>query len=109
MSAKNTSLLEALEHGAALKYHKDGVVEQVPSGPWRSDLDALYKLIGCRSVQMVPCTQGWMADKYELWLDESGACFPGNFNAAASTAFGDQVYGGVLHGRVVVVRSGTIE
>ena len=104
-----TSMLEALKHGAALKYHKNGVVEQVPSGPWRSNLDALYKLIGCTSVQMVPCTHGWMAKNYELWLDEAGAYVPGNFNAAASTAFGDQVCGGVVHGHVVVVRSGTIE
>ena len=109
MSATDTSLLKSLKRGAALKYRMDGEVEQVPAGPWRSDLDALYKLIGCRCVQMVPCTQGWMAHKYELWLDESGACVPDNCNAAASAVFGGQAYGGLLHGCVLVVRCGTIE
>ena len=109
MATNVAPLLRKLSKRQALVLRKDGTIKVQDDGPWRSNIDELQQLIGCRSFQMIPCTQGWMAHKFELWMDESGACVPNNLNATASEAFGEQVYGGVLHGCVLAVRSGTIE
>lgn len=109
MAESHTPHLKALKRGEALVYCVDGTVEHQGDGSWRTNIDELQQLIGCRSFQMIPCTQGWLSHKFELWMDEEGACVGGNFNAVASTLFGEQVYGGALHGRVLVVRRGTIK
>lgn len=79
-------------------------VEQV-HGP--IDATRLRSLLRCRNFEMVPCTVGVGNTKIELWLDEDGA-YEKQPNMLAIALLGNQVHGGMLHGNVLVVKTGTI-
>ena len=98
----------ALKKNTALIYRVDGTVGR-HVGTRKLDGDDLYALIGCERFQMVPCTASPLSPEFELWMDEEGLYKDGNFNALATTLFGNQVHDGELHGNVVVVRRGTVE
>ena len=85
--------------------HLDGSVTRHTG---KLDGDALRELIGCTFFQMVPCTMAPLSPTIEIWVDEEGGIKPDNLNGLATATLGSQVYGGQLHGTVVVVRSGTV-
>ena len=66
----------------------------------------LRQLIGCEAFQKVPCTVGEYAGKFDIWCDEN--FYWGKVNTLATRILGEQVNGGVVRGKVVVVVSGFI-
>jgi len=66
----------------------------------------LQKLIGCEAFQRVPCTVGDYAGKFDIWCDQN--FYWGKVNTLATRILGEQVNGGVIRGKVVVVESGLI-
>ena len=66
----------------------------------------LRQLIGCEAFQRVPCTVGDYAGKFDIWCDEN--FYWGKVNTLATRILGEQVNGGVIRGKVVVVVSGFI-
>ena len=103
------------DHGAAcVLIRMDGSVEPVQR-PFTSrkkgyiGLARARKLIGCSSVQMVPCTVGVPAGAYELVCDEEGVLDEAPINELASKVLGEQVHGGDLRGHVLLMRAGGLE
>lgn len=82
-------------------YKTDCTTEYV-DGPF--DSSNLKQLIDCTYYQMVPCTKGELADKFELWMNEEEQS-ENELNKEATRIFGKQVYGGKLYGNILVLKS----
>ena len=92
--------------GKGLLYTMDGRVV-LQAGPF-TDLPRLYKMIGCQYVQMVSCTMGALKDVAVLIMDEEGA-YNSEMNEIAMKNVGDQVFGGKLHGNILLLHSEDFE
>ena len=78
----------------------------VVDGPF--DGARIQDLVKCRTFQVVPCTVGALAGKFELWVNEEGV-YENELNQTATRHLGDQVFDGKLYGNVLFVRQGTVE
>ena len=89
--------------GKGLLYKMNGDVVPV-DGPF-SNLRHIYELIQCQCVQMVPCTVGDMGTNGALLLLDEEGMFNNTVNEYATDALGEQVYGGFLHGNILVIHA----
>lgn len=91
--------LALLDKGRSMLLEIDGDV-QIRYAP--STLEGMQEILSCKNVQMVPISIGPYAGMFELWIDEEGY-YAKAFNQFASDLFGEQVFGGRLHGVVMVM------
>jgi hypothetical protein len=91
--------LSLLNDGRSMVLKIDGSIKMQDTP---SNLDGMRDILTCKRVQMVPMTIGPYAGMFELWLDEDGY-YTKVLNPSASELFGDQVFGGRLHGVVMVI------
>jgi hypothetical protein len=94
------SILNDIPIGKGKLYTTTGEVKIV-DGPF-DDLDHLYNLVECESIQMVPCTIGNLNNNAVLIMDEEGM-FNKNVNNNAVEHFGEQVCGGTVYGNILVL------
>ena len=98
-----TNPLATIEHGKALLYDLNGTTEVV-NGPL-NELQFLYTTLQCRSIQMIPCTIGTLAQNAFIICDEEGMLNGAACNHKAESDLGNQVYGGKLYGKVILLHA----
>ena len=91
--------LSLLNDGRSMVLKIDGSIEMQDTP---SNLEGMRQILTCKNVQMVPMNIGPYAGMFELWLDEDGY-YTKVLNPSASELFGEQVFGGRLHGVVMVI------
>ena len=104
MAAVHGPDIDSLPHGKGLLFQTDGYIATV-DGPF--DDKVIRSIVKCDMFQMVPCTVGKLACKFELWFNENGQ-YEDCINQVATAKLGAQAFGGELYGNVLVVRSGTV-
>jgi hypothetical protein len=86
-------------------YKIDGTTEVV-DGPFDPKGTKLRKVIKCDYFQIVPCTQGDLKNKYQLWVNDLGL-YENEINKKATELFGEQVYG-KIYGNLLIVENGVV-
>jgi hypothetical protein len=104
MAAVHKPDIVSLPHGKGLLFQTDGYIATV-DGPF--DGKAIRSIVKCDMFQMVPCTVGELAGKFELWINDNGQ-YEDTINKVATAKLGSQAFGGELYGNVLVVRSGSV-
>lgn len=92
--------LDDIPKGKGLLYKAN--TDEIVDGPF--NLSNLYYLLNCKMIQMVPCTNGPMANKAVLIMDEDGM-YEKEKNLNATKNVGNQVYGGKLYGNVLLLHN----
>lgn len=92
----NCEVLFKMPRGQGLLIQIDGDVEIV-NGPF--DGAKIRSIVGCR-YQVVPCTVGELAHKFEMWMDQD-AVETAAVNGLATRVFGEKCPHGPLHGNIL--------
>tara|TARA_A100001011_G_scaffold387189_1_gene464545 strand:- start:872 stop:1264 length:393 start_codon:yes stop_codon:yes gene_type:complete len=95
------NVLKNVPKGKGLLY--DSEKSQIVDGPF-NDLKRLYELTECDMIQMVPCTVGNLSSVAVLIMDEEGM-YTKQKNEFAMKHIGEQVHGGHLHGKILVLHA----
>ena len=98
-----TNPLATIEKGKALLYNLNGTTEIINGT--LNDLRFLYTTLQCESIQMIPCTIGALEGQAVIICDEEGMLKGSARNHKAESDIGNQVYGGTLHGKVLLLHA----
>jgi len=103
MSSKKPSMddwVKELKGGCSILIQDDGKITLLKERP---SLQEMYSLLQCDLVQFVPCTVGELGQlEAQIWCDEEGLLRNKPLNTSACASLGNQVYGGHLHGHVLL-------
>ena len=99
--------LSGVPKGQGLLYTTDGkkTIVNVPF----NDSDVICNILNCTYMQMVPATVGALASKAILLMDEEGKMNNKNPNMCAETELGEQVFGAVLVGNILLLHPDDLE
>lgn len=95
------NVLKNVPKGKGLLYDEEK--SEIVDGPF-DDLKRLYELVNCDMIQMVPCTVSNLNKVAVLIMDEDGM-YNKNKNVFAMKHVGEQVHGGNLYGKILVLHS----